>query len=358
MTVPTTRISLMKTVYKDILPQVKIELTYWKDMAKKIPSDKLREQALNSIKTKDFHSQGGAILALLAGENKNDCLKFIVAYQTMSDYLDNLCDRDNALNADDFRALHEAMLHAISNKVPERQDYYRYRFDRDDGGYLSSLVGVCQDVLAHEHIEQPIIDTMYKLASIYCDLQIYKHIDLDLREQELKKWFTRYSDKFPLFEWFEFSACAGSTLGIFCLAGYALGHKLTNEQISSIYNAYFPYVQGAHIMFDYFIDQEEDCLEDDLNFCSYYRTNEQLYERLLYFFHTASERVSTMPDAAFHQLLVDAIMGVYLADRKVAAQEDIKKMAKQLLKSVNGGVKFFYRNRKIYQFLKIFSWQK
>ena len=41
-------------------------------------------------------------------------IKFIVAYQTISDYLDNLCDRSSSLDPQDFAALHESMGDALS----------------------------------------------------------------------------------------------------------------------------------------------------------------------------------------------------------------------------------------------------
>ena len=42
------------------------------------------------------------------------------------------------------------------------------------------------------------------------------------------------------------------------------------EDAERIRKGYFPYIQGLHILLDYFIDQEEDKVVGDLNFCSYY----------------------------------------------------------------------------------------
>ena len=86
-------------------------------------------------------------LALLANEHREECIRFIVAYQTISDYLDNLCDRSTSLDPNDFAALHESMLMALSPEVEGGGNYYRYRDDQDDGGYLDELVETCQDVL-------------------------------------------------------------------------------------------------------------------------------------------------------------------------------------------------------------------
>lgn len=83
----------MTKVYKDIFPLVHQELKKWRAHAEMIENEELRTQALASISSKTFHCEGGGILSLLAGEEKETCIEFIVAYQTISDYLDNLCDR-------------------------------------------------------------------------------------------------------------------------------------------------------------------------------------------------------------------------------------------------------------------------
>lgn len=67
-----------------------------------------------SIETKTFHCEGGSIYGLLASKNLEKTIRFIVAYQTISDYLDNLCDRSTSLNPDDFRVLHESIIHALT----------------------------------------------------------------------------------------------------------------------------------------------------------------------------------------------------------------------------------------------------
>ncbi|MFP3361358.1 DUF2600 family protein, partial [Planococcus sp. SIMBA_143] len=80
-----------------VFPIVHQELNGWKKRAEEIPNQELRNQALASIEHKTFHCEGGAILSLLALDKKPETIRFIVAYQTISDYLDNLCDRSVSL---------------------------------------------------------------------------------------------------------------------------------------------------------------------------------------------------------------------------------------------------------------------
>ena len=87
MTVPTCAISLMTRSYRKIFPSVHKELSYWKKRAESIPDSELRKQALASIESKTFHCEGGAIMALIANKYDQEVIRFIVAYQTISDIL-------------------------------------------------------------------------------------------------------------------------------------------------------------------------------------------------------------------------------------------------------------------------------
>ncbi len=338
----------MAAIYIKVLPNVAKELQYWKERASQIPNKELREQAIASIEQKTFHCEGGAIFAILAGEKREECIRFIVAYQTISDYLDNLCDRSTSLDPADFSALHESMRDTVSIETSSK-NYYRFREDQDDGGYLQELVSVCQEMLQKSKYLKQIKPTLQVLADHYCHLQVHKHVALEHREQRLITWFEENKQVVPAMTWYEFSACTGSTLCIFCLVAYSFQDELSDEAIENIYKSYFPYVQGLHILLDYFIDQGEDKLEGDLNFCSYYDSNDHMIERLEHFIVEADRNIRNIPDPKFHLMINKGLIGIYLSDQKIELQPGMKEMARHLL-SVTGGIsRFFYYNGKIYR---------
>ncbi|MFS0574098.1 tetraprenyl-beta-curcumene synthase family protein [Sporosarcina sp. 179-K 3D1 HS] len=351
MSVPLQPLTLMSRVYRDIMPIVHEELRYWKRRAQTIPNAELRQQALTSIEHKTFHCEGGAILALTALERKNEAIRFIVAYQTISDYLDNLCDRSTSLDPEDFTALHEAMADAVTVEAPVRV-YYRFRDDRDDGGYLAELVQVCQSVLGSMAYYEMIRPYLLELCHVYSDLQIHKHVRQDERVDRLQTWFAGYRSGLPEMGWHEFSACAGSTLGIFCLVSYAMRPDFRDDYPDLIYRGYFPFIQGLHILLDYLIDQEEDREGGDLNFCFYYENVEELFGRLLYFFNRADTYAIDLPDPKFHKMIIRGLLGIYLSDRKVDGQRDVKPLAKKVLKRGGAMSHFFYWNGRGYRWVQ------
>jgi len=341
----------MVKTYGVVLPAVHRAINAWKERARGIPDPELRKQALMSIEQKTFHCEGGAIYGLLAGALRDEAIRFIVAYQTISDYLDNLCDRSTSQDPEDFRVLHEAMFHALKPGAKTR-NYYRLHREQADGGYLVALVETCQEVLAKVPSYKQIAPALSELTGYYCDLQVLKHIRVEERVPRLQAWFAGYKKQLPEMTWYEFCACAGSTLGIFCLVSSGFDDGFSRDRADQVKEVYFPWVQGLHILLDYFIDQEEDRIGGDLNFCFYYDSDDMLVGRFVHFIKEADSGVSQLPQAQFHRMINRGLLGLYLADNKVKGQKRMREMARKIGR--RGGVLsfFVYLNCWLYQWLR------
>lgn len=333
----------MHRVYKYILPEVNEQLAHWQRKAAHLPDEELRKQALASIRTKRFHCQGGAVYAAAQLNQRHVLIPLIVAFQTISDYLDNLCDRSTSLDPTDFRQLHQAMLDAVTPSAP-LQNYYAYRQEQDDGGYLEQLVLQCQTcllLLPSYDVVQPFV---YELVSLYSDLQVYKHVHPDVREADLLAWWETHRELFPQLGWHEFAAATGSTLGMFALFLAATHPQLQRDEAQTIKEAYFPHVCALHILLDYLIDQEEDRRGGDLNFCFYYDDDAQTVERFRYMTERARHDVQALDDSRFHRLIIEGLLALYLSDPKVKHQQNVKDIARQLMKRSPMTRVFFWIN--------------
>jgi len=347
--IPTASWTLMYQVYKQVLPTVHEFLSEWREKAEAIPDPELRIQALMSIDSKTFHCEGGAIYALLAGDQFREAVRFIVAYQTISDYLDNLCDRSTSLDPEDFRALHQSMPDALTVGASIK-DYYEFRNEKNDGGYLADLVKTCQGMISGFPAYSTVQKENVSLASLYSDLQVHKHVKVEERVPRLKNWFAQHRETVAPMTWYEFSASSGSTLGIFCLTSYSAAKKeLTTQEAMVIKDGYFPWVQGLHILMDYFIDQEEDREGGDLNFCFYYEKEEEMLTRMEHFSREADRSLKKIPNAKFHRLINNGLIAIYLADEKVKNDPDLKKKGKRLIRSGGAATLFFYLNGWMYR---------
>jgi tetraprenyl-beta-curcumene synthase len=350
--VPRNPIQLMYRVYRHILPDVRGQLAYWRDVAQNIPNAELRRQAIASMTAKQFHCEGGAVYAAANLKQRHVLIPLIVALQTISDYLDNLCDRSTSLDPQDFRQLHQAMLDAVDPSAP-LQDYYAFREEKDDNGYLDRLVKTCQSCLCMLPSYERVKPHVRELVGLYCDLQVYKHIRHDRRESELMEWWSVHRSAYPELRWNEFSAATGSTLGVFMLFLAATDKHLTQDRADCIKKAYFPYVCGLHILLDYLIDQEEDLKGGDLNFCRYYQGSDEAVGRIEFVAREARAHVEQLDDIIFHRMIIEGLMGLYLSDPKVKQQEKVRRVSRMLMKR-SPFTRLFFRLNSIY--IRVFKY--
>lgn len=336
---PTNSFNLIYQHISSTLPLVDKELGKWRELAQLIPDISLREQALASIRCKAFHCQGGSIFASYPGVERKRAVEFIVAYQTISDYLDNLVDSMQLHDERAFAQLHLAMEEAIVADG-NLSDYYAYYPCKDDGGYLLALVRSCRDssqVLSHHLVR----DTMGQLAKLYSSLQTYKHLHMKEREGKLRDWIDKHLHGYPQLGPWEFAAATGSTLGEFCLYAAAFDPELAQAEVNEIKTTYFPWICGLHILLDYLVDQCIDRETAELNFVSYYSTQSEAAQRLQSFVDTARSKATSLRHSEFHQLVVDGLLALYLSDPK-AAHSEVQPVARQLLRQGGRRVRLLY----------------
>ncbi len=336
---PTNNINLVLQHIHKTLPLVERELGGWRRLASRIPDENLRKQAQDSIKSKAFHCQGGSIFASYPGVDRAQTTKFIVAYQTISDYLDNLVDSMQVQSEAAFERLHLAMEEALD---PEGSisDYYAYYPYKDDGGYLISLVQTCREACvqpAYYRVKQH----MLELARLYSRLQTYKHLHINERETKLFGWVKQHLSVYPGFLPWEFAAATGSTLGHFSLYAAAFDQGLSDEQVVALKAAYFPWICGLHILLDYLVDQRIDDETGQLNFVSYYKDHYGASERLIEFVRQALSVASGLDHAGFHRVAIGGLLGLYLSDPKTAHPQT-KWVANRLLGQGGSGPRLLH----------------
>lgn len=332
-------LSLIAKFVHKVFPLVNNELSAWRQYAAR-GCPELSEQALASIRDKKFHCQGGSIYSLYDGVDTASFIRLVVALQTISDYLDNLCDRAGITDEQAFRQLHLAMSDALDPGAIV-QNYYQYYPFNDDGGYLSQLVHTCQTEIAKLPAYAAVKPELLRLSHLYSELQTYKHLDPAIREEKMLDWIHKHLPDYPDITPWEFAAATGSTLGMFMLCAAAGNPGLTPEEAEMISSAYFPWISGFHILLDYFIDSAEDRENGDLNFVAYYANEQQTLERLAYFSNQAMLQAKAMPKPLFGQTVICGLLALYLSDPK-ANNTPEKAIKKALLKSTDTYTKFIY----------------
>lgn len=382
-----------------LYPLVRRELDGWAQVARDIPDPGLRLQALASIEKKRFHCVGGAVLALGDRARLPGLVRAIVAIQTISDYLDNLCDRAPAAAkwyagsaggaaVEGYAALmrlHEAVMCAVDPDRPAPRYYDLYLPYRQpqapgrspDGGYLGKLVAASREVLKSlpGYCNGPAKSTASRLACLYSELQSIKHLPPHVRDAWMERWFqTRYkqapSQEAAGFlaqpcpeldpakwlgrdlEWWEFGAATGSTLAIFaliCGGGYSSppAPAPARPDHTRVASAYFPAICGLHILLDYYIDQDEDLAGGDLNFVFHYSSPAEAAGALTGFARWAIASANACGENAWlHRAVVRGLLAMYLSDPKVdaAPNPDVDLTVQSLLDAAGGPAAFLRRS--------------
>ena len=272
----------------------------------------LQEQAQASLRDKAFHCLGGSIYALYPGVNQRVVLQAIVALQTISDYLDNLCDRMEVNSQQAFSQLHLSFSEALDPEI-SISNYYQY-YPYHEEHYLPALVKACRQAICQLPNYQKHKPLVLELANHYCQLQVLKHLQPN-GETKLKQWINNNFTDSEL-TWNEWAAATGSTLGIFMLLA-ASYHNYDLKLIKGIFACYFPWIQALHIQLDYLIDANEDIQHNDLNFTFYYQNTAEAISRLQFLYQESKNRIGMLPYSHFHELIIEGLICLYGSDPKV-----------------------------------------
>lgn len=333
-------ISLLYKYIEYIFPMVDNELENWRNTAKSYGGP-LCEQAVYSINNKGFHARGGCAFALYPGCDIKSMVRLITAYQTISDYLDNLCDRMGVFDVEAFKCLHLSMTDALNPDVLLHDYYNLYPF-KDDGGYLNHLVETCRKEILRLPSYHFAKDEAFKYASLYCDMQSFKHLQPDIREKLLFDWAISKNAGYKSMKPWEFCAASGSTLSIFALFSYSSNANINKHLIDEICSLYFPWICELHILLDYFIDYNEDIETNELNFIGYYKNDDEILQKFKYLIDLSLKKACTSDYPVLHRTIVLGLLSLYFSDHK-AYDDNLKYITQNIISSYGIELKIMHK---------------
>lgn len=316
---------------RKVVPLASAALGRIEARARRIPDERLREQALVSIHSKAYHVAGAAVLGtFLRAERRERYVRVVAPLESIYDYLDNLCDRHPNVPAAAYPVLHRALTDALDPWAPKRT-YYDLGPAGDDGGYLDGLVDEVRAQLASVQGYPAIAAAFRQAAELYADLQTYKHLPSGEREIACRDWYDRNREIAGDLTWFEFAAATGSQFHIYGPL-FAIFAGRTETAIQT-YAAYFPETAALHVLLDAFIDRDEDEQHNELNLASCYPSFDVFRRRAHLLALRASCKFRCLPDAQAHRFVLKIMALFYLTHRKVYEQR-LNNQALELLSAL------------------------
>jgi tetraprenyl-beta-curcumene synthase len=293
-------------------PRVSRQLAFWHAIALNIPNETLREDALATLASERLNSEGAALFAVLPRRRNEALVRLLVAYQTALDYLDTVTERPSADALLHGLQLHRALEEALDPGGP-LSDYFLYRPADSDGGYLRSLVECCRTACSalpgYPGIREHAMRAGARLA-----VQVLNHDPTPARrDAALVAWARREFPAAVQTEWWEQTAAASSTLGLYALLALATEPAVDRDEVAAVDDAYHPWICMACTLLDCLVDRDEDALTGAHNYLDHYPSLEIALLRLHKIVALSATRARHLPRGRRHAIITTAMIAMYLS---------------------------------------------
>ena len=314
-----------------VMPGVAREVAQWRERALAMPASPDRDDALHSLETKRFHTEGAALFATLPIRRNEQLLRLLVAQELLWDYLDTVSERPCADVVENGLQLHRAVSESLDPDAPI-SDYYRHHPWPDDGGYLRALVETCRELcgtlpsFARVHrqlVRQGMLARVCALNHDPC---------ADRRDERLAEWVAREVPDDPRFAWYELTAAASSSLAIHALLALASEESCDERIVADTLDAYGPWVNLACIMLDSFADLVEDAASGDHSYLSHYPSLEVAVARLCEIVWRSADAVRRLPRGERHLVLATGMVAMYLS-KDSACEAELRPAALRVMRA-------------------------
>ncbi len=295
-----------------VVPRVRLHLRRWEQVADAIPDIALRSQALASLRGKRSNAEAAAVFSLLAPRRRRaDVVALLVALQVLTDFLDGVSEVEVREPLRNSLSLHEALVDAV-RPASSASDYYRYHPQRDDGGYVTQLVGFCQQTLDVLPAAEVVRATAVGAARRCGAGQSYTHDAIHLGPQRLETWATTLAHQTD-YRWWEAAAGASSSVAVHALVAAAADARTTSADAERIDAAYRFGIGSLTVLLDNVVDREADLADGGHNYLDYYSRPAVAAVRLASIACGVSADLRVLHRHRRHEVILAGVLGFYLS---------------------------------------------
>jgi tetraprenyl-beta-curcumene synthase len=357
--------------WTSVFPRVCVYIVRWRRRARRIPDPVLRQLAFDALAKRGNIEGAAAFAAFVPARRRAAVTRATSAFQAAYNLLDMLGEQPSPDPVLDGQRLHEALLYAVTPRVdasslngsgptradaheypqasagdiapvsrvdPREQqpigrlDWYEHHPQRNDGGYLDALIDECRDAFAGlpSHLTAA---PAAQAAAVR--IVAFQSLNLSKSQGEhtgLEHWALAATPQGTGLQWWETAAAAGSSLGVHVLMAAAADPLLDSAEVSTLANAYFPWIGGLHSLLDNLIDKHEDEAAGHRSLIEYYGP-EQAAERMRWIAQQALRRAQELPHSRGQVAILAAMIGNYLATPEAHSPE-LKPVSDSVLATV------------------------
>ncbi len=306
-----------------VFPQVRRELSHWRERASEIPDPALSRLALHAQRKRGNLEGAAAFAAFAPRSNRAAVVRAVVAFQAAYDYLDVLAEQPQGDRVAGARGLHAALLDsldpAMGTESPRHPDYYAHYTQREDNGYLAELVDTCRTALATLPSHAAIAAPTRRAAERIVEFQSLNLSESQGDHDALARWARTETPPAADLRWWEVAAAGGSSLGVHALIAAAADPALQPGDVEAIEHAYFPWIGGLHSLLDHLVDRAQDAAMGERNLIDYYASPLQAATHMQALAERAAGAARALPRGRRHAIILAGMTGYYLSDPAASA---------------------------------------
>jgi tetraprenyl-beta-curcumene synthase len=279
----------------------------------------LRELAVGKLRSEALVAEGAAAFAILAARpHRADVVRAIVAYEVLYDVVDAIGEAPATDPLSHNRAVHAALLDALSPGEPLRHRISPAAATAGDD-YLALLVRRCRDALCRLPAHRLVLPGLERFAARAAEAQSLNHAgELD-EHRALAQWAA--AQAVSGFLWWEVAAAAGDPLGVFALLAAAGDPRTLPCHVTAIEQAYFPWIGALVWLMESLVDQHDDADSGNHSYVGHYDSARHGAERLSMIAGCAAVAASGLPRGPSHAVLLAGVAGFYLSEPAAATSE-------------------------------------
>ncbi len=296
-----------------VFPCAHCEVVFVERATRAIPDPLIRRIALDTLAEEHGNLEGAAsFAAFLPRRARGHAIRSLVAFQAIFDFADSLAEQPVSDPLANGRALHEALLVAVT---PGRvqPDYYAHYPGGSDGGYLVGLVEHCREAFMALPSHMVVVEPLARSVGRMIEYQALIHVDGVGDRKALAAWASEATPAGSGLRWWETAAGGASSLVAFALIAAAARPSLSAREAAAIEAAYFPWVGALHVLLDSLVDLPLDEREGHHSIVEHYASPAQRAERMNEIAAVAVRSTRALPDGEQHLLLLAGMIGFYLA---------------------------------------------
>jgi tetraprenyl-beta-curcumene synthase len=302
-----------------VFPQVCLLVVRWRGQARRIPDPLLRSLALAALEKRGNIEGAAAFAAFAPWRRRAAAVRAAGAFQCAYNLLDMLGEQPSADPVRDGRRLHEALVFALTPGAP-RLDWYELHPQREDGGFLDSLLDECRTAFVQLPAAQTVQPWARDAAERIADFQSLNLSEAQGDHAGLAQWGERATPAGTDLRWWETAAAAGSSLAVHALIAAAAEPGLNAEQARSLSDAYFPWIGCLHSLLDNLIDKREDEAAGHRSLLEYYPPADAA-ARLGELTLRARAAAANIPNSLRHRVMLTAMIANYLSSPEAHSPE-------------------------------------